>query len=147
MKKIVSLAALALAALALVACGSSDDNSGATSGGGGGESQSSQEIVEEASGGSPQTINFEADPAGGLAYTTDEVTAKAGKTKVNFNNPQGLTHDLVIEDSSGNEIARDELVQEGSTTTTVNLKPGTYTFVCTVPGHREAGMDGTLVVE
>jgi uncharacterized cupredoxin-like copper-binding protein len=33
-----------------------------------------------------------------------------------------------------------------SNTLSLNLKPGTYTFFCSVPGHRQAGMQGTLVV-
>jgi uncharacterized cupredoxin-like copper-binding protein len=35
----------------------------------------------------------------------------------------------------------------GSRTLTANLKPGTYTFYCTVPGHRAGGMLGTLTVK
>ena len=34
----------------------------------------------------------------------------------------------------------------GSKTLTLTLKPGKYTFYCTVPGHRQAGMEGTLNV-
>jgi plastocyanin len=144
MKKLTALAVLALAALALVACGSSSDES-TSSGGGGGESQAAQDSVKETPGG--QVITIEAPSSGGLVFEPDQVTAKAGKTTIDFDNPQGLTHDLVVEDSNGKEIARDELVQEGSTTTTANLKPGTYEFYCSVPGHREAGMEGTLTVE
>ncbi|HXR30422.1 MAG TPA: plastocyanin/azurin family copper-binding protein, partial [Solirubrobacterales bacterium] len=108
-----------------------------TTGGGGGGGGGS--------GGS--TLNFEADPAGGLAYTSTEETAKAGKVTINFNNPQPLTHDVEIEDSQGEDVAKTELIEEGEDSTSANLKPGTYTFYCSVPGHREAGMEGTLTVE
>ena len=66
---------------------------------------------------------------------------------VDFKNPQSLTHDVAIEDSSGKEVGKTELICEGETSTTVDLKPGTYTYYCTVPGHREAGMEGTLTVK
>ena len=66
---------------------------------------------------------------------------------VDFTNPQPLTHDVAIEDSSGKTIGKTELVAEGSDSTAVDLKPGAYTFFCTVPGHREAGMEGTLTVK
>jgi uncharacterized cupredoxin-like copper-binding protein len=35
----------------------------------------------------------------------------------------------------------------GSKTLAVTLKPGTYKFYCSVPGHRQAGMEGTLEVK
>jgi len=66
---------------------------------------------------------------------------------IDFTNPQALPHDVKIESSSGEEIGGTETVAEGSDSATVNLKPGTYTFFCSVPGHREAGMEGTLVVK
>ncbi len=150
MKKFAFLLALALASVALVACGSSDDNSttttsgggettsGAAAGGGGGGK-------EEAGGGS--TVKFEADPGGDLAYTTTSATAEAGTVTVDFNNPQALTHDVQIEDSSGEEVGGTELIASGSDSATVELEPGEYTFFCSVPGHREAGMEGTLTVK
>jgi plastocyanin len=151
MKKLTALAALALAALALVACGSSNDESsktGETSGSGGGAAKEEGGSGSKgAGGGSGSTLEFEADPEGALAYTTSEATTSAGKVTIDFNNPQSLTHDLVIEDSSGEDVARNELIADGSNSTTANLKPGTYTFFCSVPGHREAGMEGTLTVK
>lgn len=151
MKKLVTFLVLALAALALVACGSSSDSSSSTTETSGGETQSGQggAAKEEGSGGggSSSTLKFEADPNGELAYTSTSETAKAGKVTVEFNNPQALTHDVAIEDSGGKEVGATELIASGSDTTTVDLKPGTYTYFCTVPGHREAGMEGTLTVK
>lgn len=150
MKKLAALLVLVLASAALVACGSSNSptTTESSSGGeanGGGAAESGKESGGGEGGGS--TVEIEADPGGELAYTTTEASAKAGKVTVDFNNPQGLTHDVTIEDSSGKEVGKTELIGEGETSTTVNLKPGTYTYFCSVPGHREAGMEGTLTVK
>lgn len=148
MKKFAFLLALALASVALVACGSSDDDTTTTSGGGettNGAAAGGGGGKEEAGGGS--TLKFEADPGGDLAYTTTSATAKAGTVTVDFNNPQALTHDVAIEDSSGEEVGATELITSGSDSTTVELEPGEFTFFCSVPGHREAGMEGTLTVK
>jgi len=151
MKKFATFLILALASAALVACGGSSSNSSSAttastesseSAGGGASSGE-----ENSAGGAASTLKFEADPNGELAYTTTSATAKPGKVTVEFNNPQGLTHDVAIEDSSGKEVGATELIAESSTSTTVDLKPGTYHFFCTVPGHREAGMEGTLTVK
>jgi plastocyanin len=150
MKKVGAFLVLAIAALALVACGSSSDSSSSTAETSGGESQAEQggAAKEEAgSGSSASTLKFEADPNGELAYTTDHMTAKAGKVTIDFKNPQALDHNVALENSKGEEIARTELVADGSETTTADLKPGTYHYFCTVPGHREAGMEGTLTVK
>lgn len=150
MKKLAAFLALALASLALVACGSSDDNGStttATSGGNESSAGAGGAAKEESGGGSSSTLKFEADPNGDLAYTTTSATAKAGKVTIDFKNPQSLTHDVAIESSSGEEIGGTELIADGSDSTTVDLKPGKYTFYCSVPGHREAGMEGTLTVK
>jgi plastocyanin len=152
MKKVGAFLVLAIAALALVACGSSDSGSSTTETSGA-ESQAKQgggaakEEEGGSGGGGSSTLEFEADPNGELAYTSTSETAKAGKVTVEFKNPQALTHDVAFEDSSGKEVGATELIADGSDTTTVDLKPGTYTYFCTVPGHREAGMEGTLTVK
>ena len=151
MKKLAALLALALASTALVACGGSDNTTtNSTSSGSEASGGAAAESGKEAGGGGSEggaTLSFEADPNGQLAYTTTEASAKAGKVTIDFNNPQGLPHDVAIEDSSGKTIAQTEEVGQGEASTTADLKPGTYTFYCTVPGHREAGMEGTLTVK
>jgi uncharacterized cupredoxin-like copper-binding protein len=142
MKKFAALFALLLAALALVACGGGSDTTGE-------ETAAAPETTKEAEGGSAgaSTLEFEADPSGSLAYTTDEATGKAGKATVNFTNQSPIPHDVALEDESGEMIAETEVLAEGSDSTTAELKPGKYTFYCTVPGHRQAGMEGTLTVK
>ena len=150
MKKVAALLALVLASIAVVACGSSSGGSTTTSTSNGGESSGGAAAGgEKSSGGSGggSTVDLEADPNGELAYTSTEATAMAGKVTVDFKNPQGLTHDVAIENEKGEVVGQTELIAEGSTSTTVNLKPGTYHYFCTVPGHREAGMEGILTVK
>ena len=149
MKKLAVAFALILASLALVACGSSSSDSSATTA----ETTESQaetgagqaKEAEGDSAGSAAAVDIEA--AEGLAYTSDTASAKAGKVTLDFTNSQPLTHDVAIEDSSGKTIGKTELIAEGSDSTAVDLKPGEYTYYCTVPGHREAGMEGTLTVK
>jgi len=147
MKKLAVLLALALASTALVACGGGNDDTTTSETEAAGKANAAPESGKEAAGGGASTVEFEADPSGELAYTTTEASADAGKVTIDFNNPQSLTHDVAIESSGGEEVGKTELIGEGDTSTTVNLKPGKYTFYCSVPGHREAGMEGTLNVE
>jgi plastocyanin len=170
MKKLIALFALLLAALALVACGS-DSSSEAETGAAGvveeaedkadeaGEKaeevgEDAKEKAEEAkkdaeggSGGSGASLDIEADPGGNLAFTSDEATAEAGEVTVNFTNSSPVPHDVRIEDKSGNDVGGTEVISEGSDSGEVKLKPGTYTYYCSIPGHRQAGMEGTLTVK
>jgi plastocyanin len=91
------------------------------------------------------TLKLAANPAGQLAYTTKSLTAKAGKVTIDFSNASPVEHDVAI--ALGSTVAGQTPVFTGGTKTlTVTLKPGTYNFYCTVPGHRAAGMEGTLKV-
>ena len=142
MKKLAVVFALALASFALVACGSSDDStSGDTTVT---ESQTTEAEGGTAGGGSTLDIS---SPSSGLLYSSDTADAKAGEVTLSYTNPQPLAHDVAIEDSGSKTIGQTELVTEGTDSTVVDLKPGEYTFYCTVPGHREAGMEGALTVK
>ncbi|HET8815357.1 MAG TPA: plastocyanin/azurin family copper-binding protein [Solirubrobacterales bacterium] len=145
MKKFAFLLALILSAFAIVACGDSgDDTTGETAP----TTTTEEETTEEGAGGSGSAeLSFEADPSGALAFTTDSATAKAGKVTVKFTNESSVPHDVAIEEDGGETVGKTEVLAEGEDSTTVNLKPGEYSFYCSVPGHREAGMEGTLTVE
>ncbi len=152
MKKVAALLALALAAFALVACGDDDDSDTTTAGDNGAATTTESGGGEKAGGsgdasGGATALEFEADPSGALAYTTTEASTKAGNVTVEFNNPQAVPHDVAIEESSGKTVGQTEVITEGSDSTAVDLKPGKYTFYCSVPGHREAGMEGTLTAQ
>ena len=98
----------------------------------------------EAASGPGGTLELAAD-ATNIAYDTTSLTSKPGKVTIDFTNPSALEHDVAIEEE-GEEIAGSELIAEGKTSVSAELAPGTYTFYCTVPGHREVGMEGTLTV-
>jgi plastocyanin len=149
MKKLFALIALALAAVALVACGSSSSDSsssttsgGAASGGGGGGGGAAA-----GGGGGGATVKVAADPSGQLKFDTTKLTAKAGSDSFDFTNDSPISHNFTIEDSSGKTVGATPTFAGGSKTLTANLKPGTYKFLCTVPAHAAAGMQGTLTVK
>ena len=90
-------------------------------------------------------MKLAANPAGQLSYDTKQLSAKAGKVTIDFSNSSPVEHDVTI--AEGSTVAgQTPVFTGGSKTLTLNLKPGTYTFYCTVPGHRQAGMEGTLSV-
>ncbi len=91
------------------------------------------------------TLKLSADPTQ-LAFNTKTLTSKPGKVTIDFTNPSALQHDVAIE-QNGEEIASTALIAESKDSVTAELAPGTYTFLCNVPGHAEAGMEGTLTVK
>jgi plastocyanin len=82
----------------------------------------------------------------GLQFVSSTATASAGPVVIRSKNPQSLGHDIAIR---GNGVdMKGDIVSDGgvSTITISDLKPGTYTYYCSVPGHEAAGMKGTLTV-
>jgi plastocyanin len=99
-----------------------------------------------AGGGS--TVKISADPSGQLAFQQKAVTAsKPGPVKIDFTNDSPVGHDVHVADRSGKDLGGTQVITGTSTSATVNLKPGKYTFFCSVPGHEQAGMKGTLTVK
>jgi plastocyanin len=112
---------------------------------GGSEAEGATPSEPTESGTAATTLKLTADPTQ-IAFDTTELSAKAGEVTIDFDNPSALEHDVAIE-QGGKQIAISETIAESSTSVSADLKPGTYTFLCTVPGHAEAGMEGTLTVE
>ena len=87
-----------------------------------------------------------ADPTGQLFYVFKDATAPAGQIKIESQNKSAVDHDISLEGNGVDENG--QVVKNGGTSEVdVDLKPGTYTFYCSVPGHREAGMEGKLTVK
>jgi plastocyanin len=131
------LVLLALLLLTLAACGGGSDESATTS---------STATTSAGGGGGGSTVKVAADPSGALKFDTTSLEATAGKVTIDFTNDSSISHDVKIEGNGVSGEGTDE-VSGGSTSATVDLQAGTYTFYCSVDGHRAAGMEGTLVVK
>jgi plastocyanin len=91
------------------------------------------------------TLENPADAGGDFAFQRDALTAPAGEVTLVMFNPSSEIHNISIEGEGVDE--KGELVGEGETSrVTVVLEPGEYTFYCSVPLHRDGGMEGTLTV-
>jgi len=92
----------------------------------------------------PNIVHLTA-PVSGLRYDQKVVHARAGRIKVVFLNRSALKHNVNVE-SGETELGHSAIVTHGTTSFFVTLKAGKYNFYCSVPGHEDAGMHGTLVV-
>jgi plastocyanin len=81
-----------------------------------------------------------------LAFSTTSLKAKAGTVTIDFTNKAPLPHNFTLASSSGSVLGATPTFQGGTKSLKLSLKAGTYTFYCSVPGHRAGGMQGTLVV-
>ena len=127
-----TLAVAGLTTLALVVAGCGGDDAGSPSGTSGGSAAGA--------------LKLQADPSGKLRFDTSSLEAKAGKVPIVLSNPSDLSHNVSIEGQGVDE--QGETVGKGGTSrVSATLEPGTYTFYCSVPGHRQGGMQGTLTVK
>jgi plastocyanin len=96
-----------------------------------------------AGGGTP--LKLVANPTGLLNFDTKQLRAKAGAVAITLSNGSPLEHNLTVAQGA-TVLSATPTFMGGSRTLTLTLKPGTYTFYCSVPGHRQAGMEGTLKI-
>jgi plastocyanin len=98
-------------------------------------------------------LSIAANAQGQLAYETNKATATAGSVTIEMPNMSGVSHNIAIETgeggaaAKGSKIGASEFTTKSTAKVTVSLKAGTYTFFCEAPGHRPAGMYGTLTVK
>jgi len=128
---------LALVALVAAGCGGDDD-----------ESSSTTDTAADTSGGAGggTTLQLAADPGGAPKFDPAALEAPAGAVEIAFTNDSSNPHNVTIEGNGIEEVASDTVTGD-STSVSADLEAGTYTFYCSVDGHRAAGMEGTLTVK
>jgi uncharacterized cupredoxin-like copper-binding protein len=147
-----TLLSAAALAVGLAACGSSSSSSSpaSTSAAAPTTSTSAAAPTTTASGeaaSASDTLTIAAQPSGQLMFNEMAMTAKAGKVTIVFTNKAPEGHNFnVQEGTSGKMLGSTPTFMGGTRTLVVDLKAGKYTFFCGVPGHRAAGMVGTLTV-
>jgi plastocyanin len=150
--RIVSILAVAAGLLVLAGCGSSSSSSSSastptTAAATPTTATSSTPATTPAPAAGGSALSLAANPEGQLKYNTTSLTAKAGKVSIAFTNMSPVGHNVTVASSSGAVVGATPTFEGGSKTLSLNLKPGTYKFYCSVPGHRQAGMEGTLTVQ
>jgi cytochrome c2 len=91
-------------------------------------------------------VEIPTDPSGALAYQFGSATAAPGNLEIDSPNKSSIDHNIAIEGAGVSE--KGEVVKNGGVSkVSADLKPGQYTFFCSVPGHRQGGMEGKLTVK
>ena len=150
-KLMLVLAVLALAAIGIAACGGDDDSSSdgttATDEPATTTEAPADDAGSDSGGASGSQVQLSADPSGALAYETDSLAGASTNVQIEFTNDSGTPHDVRVEDSAGTVLGGTDVFAGSTETADLELEPGEYTFFCSVAGHRQAGMEGTLSVE
>jgi plastocyanin len=91
-------------------------------------------------------LKLAANPQGNLSFDATTLTAASSHVTIDFTNRSPVTHNLTIANASGKVLGATPTFNGATKALTLDLPPGTYTFYCSVPGHEQAGMKGTLTV-
>jgi plastocyanin len=92
------------------------------------------------------TVAIAANTTGLLKYTKSKITTTPGQVTIAFTNNSPLSHDVVLINSKNKVLGKTPIFDHGTKSFKVTLTAGKYTYYCSVPGHRQAGMQGTLTV-
>jgi plastocyanin len=90
-------------------------------------------------------LSLAADPQGALRYDKTQLKAPAGKVTIDFTNASTIQHNVTVAAQGGSVLGHTPTAT-GTAKLSLTLRPGSYVYFCSVPGHRQAGMQGTLVV-
>jgi plastocyanin len=104
--------------------------------------QVNQKPAAEKSG----VVEIDADPTGQLKFLASSASATPGKVTLRMKNASTVPHDIAIKGPGASGIGP-IVTSGGVSTVSASVKPGTYTFYCSVDGHEAAGMKGTLTVK
>jgi plastocyanin len=94
-----------------------------------------------------ETVELTSPETGDLVFEPESLEARVGEVAIEYTNPSEVPHNVAIE-GDGQQFAQSETVTGGdSAAATAALEAGEYIFYCSIPGHREAGMEGTLTID
>jgi plastocyanin len=99
-----------------------------------------------ATAGAGHSLSLSASSDGSLMFDATSLTTTAGRVTIAFTNMAPENHNLTVASSSGTVLGATPTFSGGTKTLSLDLKAGTYTFYCSVPGHETGGMKGTLTV-
>ena len=112
-----------------------------------GVAESEEELAAE--GAEPaaeaEGLRVSADRGGQLAFSPGSLEASAGTVTIEMDNAARIRHNVAIE-GNGVEVEGQAVDPGGTSTVSADLEAGVYEFYCSVLGHREGGMSGTLRV-
>src|SRR5215218_8288416 len=84
---------------------------------------------------------------GSLVFEPNGLQAQPGSVDITYSNPSQVAHSIAVATANGNVLGETDIFAAGEESLDLtDVAPGKYVFYCTVPGHREGGMEGDLTV-
>ncbi|MEA2480248.1 MAG: hypothetical protein QOJ07_2170 [Thermoleophilaceae bacterium] len=101
--------------------------------------------AQQQGGGKATALALSADPTGQLKFDKTALSAPAGQVTITMTNPSGVQHNISLRGNGADEHGND--VTKGKSVVQAQLASGSYEFYCSIPGHEQGGMKGTLTVK